>query len=102
MRGVEVSIQPIKKINDDRWVWHIGLDKDATQLLNDLYQDKAIKEERLSNLLSLFRLEFKNPSLMHSSIAGRPIYLGLCRQDDGLLRFKPQNLLTNLPLAQEC
>ena len=95
----EVSIQPVPQINDERWVWHVGLDVEATALLNDLYEAKDIDEARLENLLSLFSLEFKDPSLMRPDIAGRPVYLALCRSDDGRVRMKPQNLVINLPLA---
>ena len=95
----EVNIQPVPQINDERWVWHVGLDVEATALLNDLYEAKDIDEARLENLLSLFSLEFKDPSLMRPDIAGRPIYLALCRSDDGRVRMKPQNLVINLPLA---
>ena len=95
----EVSIQPVPQINDERWVWHVGLDVEATALLNDLYEAKDIDEARLENLLSLFSLEFKDPSLMKPDIAGRPVYLALCRSDDGRVRMKPQNLVINLPLA---
>ena len=95
----EVNIQPVPQINDERWVWHVGLDVEATALLNDLYEAKDIDEARLENLLSLFSLEFKDPSLMRPDIAGRPVYLALCRSDDGRVRMKPQNLVINLPLA---
>ena len=95
----EVNIQPVPQINDERWVWHVGLDVEATALLNDLYEAKDIDEARLENLLSLFSLEFKDPSLMRPDIAGRPVYLALCRSDDGRVRMKPQNLVIKLPLA---
>ena len=95
----EVNIQPVPQINDERWVWHVGLDVEATALLNDLFEAKDIDEARLENLLSLFSLEFKDPSLMRPDIAGRPVYLALCRSDDGRVRMKPQNLVINLPLA---
>lgn len=98
--SAEVSIQPVQSIRDERWVWHLGLDSESTRLLNDLYQDVEVEEERLRRLLSLFRLEFKDTSLMASSIAGRPIYMGLCMTESGHLRLKPQNLLVNLPLAE--
>ncbi len=98
--GPEVSIQPVQEISDDRWVWHVGLDIEATALLNDLYEGREVEQNRLENLLSLFRLEFKNPSLMRGDIAGRPVYLALCQTDDGRVRMKPQNLIVNLPLAE--
>lgn len=96
----EVSIQPVQKISDEKWVWHIGLDAEATALLNDLYEDTEVSEERMSRLLSLFRLEFKQPELMRPDIAGRPIYLALAMTADKKVRLKPQNLLVNLPLAR--
>ncbi|MBT6085229.1 MAG: hypothetical protein HOH22_05685 [Rhodospirillaceae bacterium] len=97
----EVSIQPVQQISDERWVWHVGLDAEATALLNDLYEAKEVEEECLERLLSLFRLEFKDPSLMRADVAGRAVYLALCMTEDKRVRLKPQNLLVNLPLAQE-
>ncbi len=97
---VEVSIQPVQRIDDEKWVWHVGLDAEATALLNDLYEGRDVGEERLARLLSLFRLEFKDPSVMARGIAGRPVYLGMCMTADRRLRLKAQNLLVNLPLGE--
>ena len=36
--GAAVAIQPVQRIDDPRWVWHIGLDAEASALLNDLYE----------------------------------------------------------------
>jgi hypothetical protein len=99
MLGLDVAIQPVQQITDERWVWHIGLDTDSTAILNDLYEGREVGEDRLSRLVSLFRLEAKDPSLMGADIGGRPIYLGLAMNAEGLLRMKPQNLLLNMPLA---
>ncbi len=99
--GAQVAIQPVQKITDEKWVWHIGLDADASALLNDLYNDVEVAPERLERLVSLFRLEFKDPSLMRPDIAGRPVYLGLAMSEGRAMRIKPQNLLVNLPLAPE-
>lgn len=57
--------------------------------------------DRLAGILALFRLEFKDPSLMLPRIARRPVYLAMAMDDDEMLRFKPQNLLVNLPLAPD-
>ena len=97
--GVQVSIAPLQKIDDDAWRWHLGLDVESTALLNDLYEDRPVDEERLQRLISLFRLEFANPREMRADVAGKPVYLGLAMTADGTLRLKPQNLLLNLPLA---
>lgn len=97
--GARVSIQPVREIRDQRWVWHVGLDAESTVILNDLYNGLDVDEERLARILSLFRLEVEDPSLMTPEIAGRPIYLAMSMTADNVLRLKPQNLLVNLPLA---
>lgn len=99
MLGVATRIQPVQRISDDRWVWHVGLDAEATGILNDLYNGTAVDAARLGRLVSLFRMEFADASLMRPGIAGRPIYLAMAVDDRDTLRLKPQNLLFNLPLA---
>jgi hypothetical protein len=97
---VPVQIQPLEEVKEDKWIWHIGLDTEATALLNDLYNGKAVDDERNQRLVSLFRMEIKDETLIKPDIAGRPIYLGMAMTADNLLRLKPQNLLVNLPLAE--
>lgn len=95
-----VRIQPVQKIADERWAWHVGLDREATALLNDLYNQTEVSEERMARLLSLFRLDFDDPETMRADVKGRPVYLGLCMTAEKKVRLKPQNLLVNLPLAR--
>jgi len=98
MLGVETAIEAVPEINDDHWRWHIGLDAEASALLNDLYRGERLNDERARRLLALFRLEFASASAVSPEIAGRPVYLGLAMTEDGVVRMKPQNLLVNLPL----
>lgn len=97
--GVGVSIRPEAKIDDPQWRWHLGLDAQASAMLNDLYEGRELEPERAGRLLSLFRLTFDDPAEMRADVAGKPVYLGLAMNDDHVLRLKPQNLLLNLPLA---
>ena len=97
--GVEVRIAPQQKIADPSWRWHVGLDAQASALLNDLYEEREVVPDRLARLLGLFRLEFANPREMRADVAGKPVYLGLAMNEEQVLRLKPQNLLLNLPLA---
>ncbi len=96
---VAVSVQPVQRIRDERWVWHLGLDTESSAIMNDLYEGRDVEEARLGRVLSLFRLEFADASLMLPRIAGRPVYLGLAMDKASDLRLKPQNMLVNLPLA---
>ena len=97
--GLEVNITPLSRIDDEHWRWHVGLDAEATALLNDLYEGREVDTERRARLISLFALRFAQPAQALPEMAGRPVYLGLCRSADGQLRLKPQNLLINLPIA---
>ena len=97
--GVKVTIRPLQKIDDEAWRWHVGLDAEATALLNDLYEGHNVEPARLQRLVSLFRLDFTHPHDMRADVAGKPVYLGLMMNADGVLKLKPQNLLVNLPLA---
>jgi hypothetical protein len=98
-REIEVSIQPVQQISDPTWIWHIGLDAEASAFLNDLYDGAEIDEARQARLLGLFRLEFQDASDMLERVRGRPVYMGLMMAPDERLKVKPQNILINLPLA---
>lgn len=98
---VDVRIQPVPKIRDEHWSWHIGLDADATAILNALYDGEPLSEADILRILGLFRLDFANRSDMRADLRGKPVWLGLAMSRDYKIRMKPQNLLVNLPLASE-
>jgi len=98
--AVDVTIAPEREIVDARWVWHVGLDAEASALLNDMYNGVDVADERRERLLCLFALRFADPAAMRPAIAGRPVYLAMAMDRQNRLRLKPQNLLLNLPLTQ--
>lgn len=98
--SVQITIKPQQAIDDKKWVWHVGLDAEATGILNDLYNEADVDEARMERLLCLFQLDFANPDDMRAQLRGRPVYLAMAMDADSRLRLKPQNLLLNLPLAQ--
>lgn len=98
--GVKVTIRTEREIDDAHWVWHVGLDAEASSILNDLYNRQNVDETRTARLLCLFRLEFDDASDMRAAIAGRPVWLAMAMDPHNRLRLKPQNLLMNLPLAR--
>jgi uncharacterized protein DUF6352 len=100
LSGVSVTVKSVPRIEEARWAWHIGLDVQSTALLNDLWRGEEVEPDRLERLLALFRLDFADAGDMRADIAGKPVYLALSMGEDGVVRMKPQNLLTNLPLAQ--
>jgi hypothetical protein len=97
--GVKVAIRVEREIDDAHWRWHVGLDAEASAILNDLYNRQPVDDARMHRLLCLFRLDFADPADMRSAIAGRPVWLAMAMDERNRLRLKPQNLLMNLPLA---
>ena len=97
--GVRTTVTPVREIPDDEWLWHVGLDAEATAVLNEVYSGAQVEEERMRRIVGLFRVDFRDPAALRREMAGSPVFLGLAAAADGTLRMKPQNLITNLPLA---
>lgn len=97
--GVQVSVEPLGRIEDAAWRWHVGLDVESTAILNDLYEGNDVDDVRRTRLISLFRLDFADANDMRRDVAGKPVYLGAAITADNQLKLKPQNLIINLPLA---
>jgi hypothetical protein len=95
-----VTVKPIRRIEEARWAWHIGLDAESSAILNELWSGGELEPGRMQRILALFSLQFDDPAAMRSDIAGRALYLALSADEEGVVRMKPQNLLTNLPLHE--
>ncbi len=98
---VRTRVQAMQSIRDEHWSWHIGCDTESTRILNALYNGEDVAEEDLYKIIALYRLEFLNPEDALDTLQGKPVYLALAMNDDSKLIFKPQNLLTNLPLRRD-
>jgi len=97
--GVRTTVTPVREIADEDWLWHVGLDAEATTLLNEVYSGAEVEEERMKRIVGLFRVDFADPGALRPENAGSPVFLGMAVTPEGTLRMKPQNLLVNLPLA---
>jgi hypothetical protein len=51
-----------------------------------------------NQIVGLYRLTFRDLSEVIETARGEPVYLILAVGADKVLRFKPQNLVTGLPL----
>jgi Family of unknown function (DUF6352) len=97
--NTKVQVKPVRKIEETRWAWHIGLDAESTAILNELWSGSEIEPGRMRNLLAIFALQFDDPAAMRADLQGRTVYLALSSQD-GVVKMKPQNLLSSLPLHE--
>jgi len=97
--SVKVQVKPVRKIEEPRWAWHIGLDAESSAILNELWSGAQIEQGRMRNILAILELRFDDPAAMRAEIRGRTVYLALSCED-GVVKMKPQNLLTSLPLHE--
>ncbi len=95
---LDVAVEPRPKLEDGDWRWHIGLDAEATRVLNALYEGRPAGVEDVARFVCLFRMRIKDEAAVLARVAGKPVYLGLAMTDRKRVKMKPQNLLTNLPL----
>jgi len=96
--SVAVTIEPLTELRDAPLSWYVGLDADATQIGNALWQGDELEEKAMTRVVGLFRLSFHDPQLMLEKVRGEPIYLVLAMSNEHLIRMKPQNLVTGLPV----
>jgi hypothetical protein len=96
--GLAVTIEPVTELRDAPLSWYVGLDADATEIGNALWQGDELDEDAMTRVVGLFRLTFREPRLMIDKVRGEPIYLVLAMSRDHLIRMKPQNLVTGLPV----
>ena len=96
--AVEVKIEPLTEMRDVNFTWYIGLDAQGTHIGNALWNGNAIDEKAQASVVGLYRLTFADPGDAGETIGGEQVYLIMAMSPDKVLRMKPQNLLTGLPV----
>jgi hypothetical protein len=63
-----------------------------------LWKGEELDDTLSNRIVGLYRLTFRDPSNVMDKVRDEPVYLILAMGPDMVLRFKPQNLVTGLPL----
>lgn len=96
--GVDVTIEALAEMRDVNLAWYVGLDTDATAIGDMLWRGEDLDEATMARVIGLFRLTFRDSSVMLDRVRGEPVYLILAMTPDKTIRMKPQNLLIGLPV----
>jgi hypothetical protein len=96
--SVEVAIEPLTELREAKFTWYVGLDADGSRIGDLLWNGEALDEATAARVVGLFRLGFADSAIVTENVRGEPVYLILAMTPDKLLRFKPQNLVTGLPV----
>ena len=78
--------------------WYVGLDADGTKIGDALWNGEELNKAAQARVVGLFQLTFRDPEVMLDRVKGEPVYLILAMDQDKVLRLKPQNLITGLPI----
>ena len=100
--GVETRVEAVRSIRDERWSWHVGLTREATRLLNALWDGEELSEEEAGRIVALYRMEIADQDAVVENVRGKPVWLALAMEPadgGGRVVVKPQNLVTGMPLA---
>jgi hypothetical protein len=96
--AIDVAIEPLAELHNARLSWYVGLSSDATRIGDAIWDSGDPGDAMRTRLVGLFRLTFRNPADMIEKVRGEPVYLLAAMTADEMLRLKPQNLVTGLPI----
>jgi hypothetical protein len=99
--AVDVAIEALTELRDARLAWYVGMSSDASRIGDAIWNGGELSDAMRSQLIGLFRLTFLNPADMIEKVRGEPVYLLMAMAPDEVLRLKPQNLVTGLPIRHE-
>lgn len=96
--GMDVAIEPLAELRNAKLTWYVGLDSEATAIGDRLWHGEALDDGAAGRLIALFRLSFADAALAADVLEREPVYLILAATPQHVVRMKPQNLLTGLPI----
>jgi hypothetical protein len=98
--SLAVKIEPLIEAIGVDLAWYVGLDAEATAIGDALWNGEQLEQAARERIIGLYRLMLRNDKIVLDKAKGEPIYLILAMMPDRMLRMKPQNLITGLPIAQ--
>jgi hypothetical protein len=96
---VEVEVESLTEATGVNLSWYVGLDAEATAIGDTLWHGEELDQAARERIIGLYRLTFRDAEMVLDTAKGEPIYLILAMTPDRMLRMKPQNLVTGLPIA---
>jgi hypothetical protein len=88
-------VTPMVAAEDVDLRWYVGLDTAGTAIGDAIWNG----ETPAASLVGLFALTFDGSEGVAPDAIGRPVYLLIGLDHGNVIRFKPQNLVTGLPLV---
>jgi hypothetical protein len=96
--AVDVEVEPVVELNEARFTWYVGLDAEGSKIGDLLWSGEALDEGTNGRVVALYRLNFRDPGIVLEKVDNEPVYLILAMTPEKMIRLKPQNLVTGLPI----
>ena len=96
--AIEVVVEPVAEMQNLPWNWYVGLSSEATHIGDAIWRGELVTDAMRAQLIGLLRLSFRDPADMIEKVRDEPVHLLLAMTIEEVLRMKPQNLLTGLPV----
>jgi len=97
--AIEVVVEPVAGMQNLPWNWYVGLSSEATHIGDAIWRGELVTDAMRAQLIGLLRLSFRDPADMIEKVRDEPVHLLLAMTTEEVLRIKPQNLLTGLPVG---
>lgn len=98
--AVDVEIDALTELRDATLNWYVGLDANATRIGDALWNGDELDQTARGLVVGLYRLTFTDDAEIVERARGAPTYLIAAMSTDKVLRLKPQNLVTGLPVLR--
>jgi hypothetical protein len=98
--AIDVEVEPMTVLRDAPLAWYVGLDAEATRFGDALWNGEDPGDAMRARLVGIYRLHFAEARDVIGKVRGGAIYLLMAMTVNDVLRLKPQNLVTGLPIDQ--
>jgi hypothetical protein len=98
--NVEVDAEALTEVQNANLTWYVGLDAEGTRSGDIKWSGESLDEASASRDAALYRRTFREPAVVAEATKGEPVYLILATTPEKVLRMKPQNLVTGLPVRR--
>jgi Family of unknown function (DUF6352) len=96
MLALDLDIEPLVEMRGVPFTWYVGLDAEATRIGDQLWNGGTLDTATAERVVGLYRLSLRASAAETEG----PIYLILAMTPERVLRMKPQNVLTGLPVRE--
>jgi len=98
--ALEAKVEPLVAAENVNLGWYVGLDAEATAIGNALWNGQELDDGARERIVGLYRLLLRRDVRLLEKMKSNDMFLILAMTPERILRMKPQNLITGLPLAQ--